>query len=678
MAEYVGTTYNVLGNVIPNDHFSYKFYAEITYTQNITDNTTTFTIKPYVYDSHGFNGTWYFKLDGSTYLTKAASTYGNNPDTVDGGTATKTVTHNADGTKTVTLNIGFETSHTKGSNNNLNTYVVKSGTISATITLPTIPRASSFSFSGDLTMGASKTFKINSASSSFTHTFHYGFGSVSGDITVNGDSASWTPSRDLGHQIPYSTGGVGTFTLKTYSDGTHIGTTTQTFTLWVAGDMYPSFSSLQLTGNNLSSNGSYVQTISSVTATIIGETTSYGSPIASHTITGHGLNVSAVTGTSSVLDISGNITYTAKITDSRGRSATKTATIYVVPYQKPSVAITNMYRCDVNGNPQNEGTYVAFYADYSTASLSTLYREYTIKYQKTTELAVWGVFVEGAWLSNTSGTIIHIIPNMSVTNAYNISITVADNYGSATATNRVGVASCLMNIEKDGVGIGKFHTQGTLDVGGEMYIDGSLKMTNLNSTANFGMGITLRNDTQHQYDTSIECTSDYPFHVWTANASVPSELTITDDGRLLFNGTDLYTRTVSFTPYLFSNSQISANWTQTSAVGRATYFGDLIFAQGMVTATHDGTPNGNAEVAIGGLPEMNIWNYPPVNFSFIQGLTTNLNSQTYAIRGYVEGSTSYIRLCFDYRQIAGWQYLKSTHMKNGEIQICFSVLYRWR
>jgi hypothetical protein len=235
-----------------------------------------------------------------------------------------------------------------------------------------------------------------------------------------------------------------------------------------------------------------------------------------------------------------------------------------------------------------------------------------------------------------------------------------------------------MNIEKDGVGIGKFYTQGTLDVGGEMYVDGSLKMTNLNSTANFGMSITLRNDTHHQYDTSIDCTSDYPFNVWTANASVPSELTITDDGRLLFNGTDLYTRTISFTPYLFSNAQTSANWTQTSAVGKATYFGDLVYAQGRVIAVHDGTPNSNAEVAIGGLPELNIWNYPPVNFGWVSGLTTALNSQTYAIRGYVEAKTAYIRLCFDYRQDASWQFLRSTHIRNGNIDVCFSVLYRWR
>jgi hypothetical protein len=473
MATYTGKIYNVLGNVIPNDTVSYKFYAEVTYTQSVTNNTTTFTIKPYVYDSHGFNGTWYFKLDGSTYHTKVASTYGNNPDTVDGGTATKTVTHNADGTKTVTLNIGFETSHTKGANNNLNTYIVKSGTISVTITLPTIPRASSFSFSGDLTMSQEKKFTISSASSSFTHTFHYNFGSKSGDITVNGNSASWTPSKDLGHQIPYSTSGVGTLALKTYSGGTHIGTTTQTFTLWVAGDMYPSFSSLQLTGNNLS-NGSYVQTISSVTATIIGETTSYGSPIASHTITGHGLNVSAVTGTSSILNTSGNVTYTATITDARVRSATKTATIYVVPYQKPTVSIRELYRCDANGNAHNEGGCVKLTVDYTFADPNnTLTKKYDVKY-KQTDIATWTIATSNATISSASGTITQVIQGINVTKTYDISITIKDNYYESAATSSVGAATCLLNIEPTGLGVGKYHQNGILDISGDVYLNGTM------------------------------------------------------------------------------------------------------------------------------------------------------------------------------------------------------------
>jgi hypothetical protein len=675
MATYSGTVYNVLGNAI-----GYTFSADVTYTQSIENNTTTLTITPKVSSGNdvGYAISMYFKVDGVDYHN-AYHNFGTWGTTYTASSYTKVINHNADGTKTFTLNVSFETTYTQGANANLNKGTPKSGTISKSITLPTIPRASSFSFTDGLTMGTTSTITISRASSSFTHTLKYAFGNTSGTIgTGLGTSVKWTPSKDLGNQIPSSTSGVGALELKTYNNGTLVGTSTKTFTLWVSGDMYPTFTSLALSGHNLGGDGSYVQSVSSVAATIVGATGSYGSTITSYSISGHELNVQSSSGTSNTFTTSGNVTYTAKITDSRGRSATKTATIYVVPYQKPSVSITNMYRCDVNGNPQNEGTYVRIIADYSTASLSTLSRTYTIKQQEAPLVATWTTVVNKALLSSASGTIQYTIPNISVTNSYNILIAVEDNYGSATATNKVGVASCLMNIEKDGVGIGKFYTQGTLDVGGEMYIDGSLKMTDLYSTASFGMGISLRHELQHLYDTTIQCTEDYPFHVWTSSALSPSELSITDDGRLLFNGTDLYTRTVNFTPYLFSNSQTSAKWTQTSAVGKATYFGDLVYVQGRVIAVHDATPNGNAEVAIGGLPELNIWNYPPVNFGWVSGLTTALNSYTYAIRGYVEAGTSYIRLCFDYRQDASWQFLRSTHIKNGNIDVCFSVLYRWR
>lgn len=626
MATYSGTVYNVLGNAI-----GYTFSADVTYTQSIENNTTTLTITPKVSTGSdiGYAVSMYFKVDGVDYHNAYHnfSTWGN---TYTASSYTKVINHNADGTKTFTLNVSFETTYTQGANANLNNGTPKSGTISQSITLPTIPRASSFSFN-DFVMGTAGTITINRASSSFTHTLKYAFGNNSGTIgTGLGASASWTPSRDLGSQIPSSTSGVGTLTLETYSGSTHIGTSTKTFTLWIAGDMYPTFTSLSLSGRNLHSDGSYIQSVSSVTATITGATGSYGSTITSYSISGHGLNTSSSSGTSGVFTTSGNVTYTAKITDSRGRSATKTASIYVVPYQKPSAAITNIYRCDVNGNPQHEGTYVAFYADYSTTSLNNLSRTYTIKYQKTTEPAVWGTYIQSAWLSNVSGTIIHIIPNISVTDAYNISVTVADNYYNSTATNRIGAASCLINIEKDGVGIGKFHSHGALDIGGEININ--------------GYNIKTNNDT----------------------------------GDLLYSGHAVaVTRTIAFSPYVFSSTQPSANWTQTYSLGSATYLGDLIYVEGRVSAIHDGSPNAYAEVAIGGLPEICKWGYPPINISFISGIT-GLDVDTHGTRGYVEWDTAYIRLCFEYCKDGYWHFLRSTHLRNGDFDIYFSVIYKWR
>ena len=127
----------------------------------------------------------------------------------------------------------------------------------------------------------------------------------------------------------------------------------------------------------------------------------------------------------------------------------------------------------------------------------------------------------------------------------------------------------------------------------------------------------------------------------------------------------------------FSNAQIGANWTTTST-GVATYLGDLIYVQGRLVAQHDGSPNPNAEVCIAGLPEPNVWEYPAISIGFFAGGTTNLNNYVGAIRGYIEHRGAFIRMTFDYRYDGNWQYLKSLHLRNGEIDISFTAVYRWR
>ena len=264
--------------------------------------------------------------------------------------------------------------------------------------------------------------------------------------------------------------------------------------------MYPSFSSLKLTGNNLS-NGSYIQTISSVTATIEGVVESYGSRIASYSITGHGLNVSAVTGTSSVLNTSGNVTYTAKITDGRGRSATKTATIYVVPYQKPTISIRELYRCEANGNAHNEGTCVKLVVDYTYSDPNnTLTKKYDVKY-KQTDTTTWTTAISNSSISSASGTITQIIQGIDVTKTYDISITIKDNYYESMATGGIGAATCLLNIEPEGIGVGKYHQNGVLDIVGDVYLDGKkmFETGTFNPSFYVSSGTTMMFTRRHGY-----------------------------------------------------------------------------------------------------------------------------------------------------------------------------------
>lgn len=140
---------------------------------------------------------------------------------------TFTVTHNADGTKTLTLKGAWD----KGSSTS---EWITGGTVSGQITLPQIARASTISGLNTF-LGTQGGITITRQSSSFTHTITYTFGSASGTIATKTSevTVNWTPPVSLISQITNATSGTGTLTCTTYSGDTAIGTSTSTLTLKV-------------------------------------------------------------------------------------------------------------------------------------------------------------------------------------------------------------------------------------------------------------------------------------------------------------------------------------------------------------------------------------------------------------------------------------------------------------
>jgi hypothetical protein len=549
-----------------------------------------------------------------------------------------TVYHNADGTASHSYWIEMWNSTTGGSG------VLRAGNVGTsgnkiTFTLPTIPRQSNFVSIPDATMSVSNPIIIDRVVSGFTYTVIAYFGNDHQFIydrqPLSSTSLSWTPKKDFARQIPNGTFGDGAMLIQTYNGTTLIGEHSIRFMLhvWNGSDCYPSFTSLTLTGVN-TWNGYYVKGKSSVNATINGATTPYGATVRSYKILGQGLNATTSSATSSVLNTTGTNTYTATITDSRGRSVSGTASITVQDYYSPQISSVRAYRTNSDGKANPQGNYVRLewtfnHCNIANANLNA--RQFSI-FVREKGASGWAAITVQTNYSTTAYNAQEATTKgvYDTTKSYEFLIRTHDSFTSAESIISVSTASCLLDIEEKGLGVGKFHEQGILDVSGDIYINGYGMKCDSNGDLKFG-------------DNSVAVT-----------------------------------KSVSFTPYLFSNSQISANWTITNSEGAATYLGDLVYAQGRVIAIHYGEPNPNAEVAIGGLPELNIWGHPPVNFCFVGGLTTALDNQTYAIRGFVEPNTSYIRLTFDYRQNATWQYLRSTHMLNGAIDIAFGILYKWR
>lgn len=70
------------------------------------------------------------------------------------------------------------------------------------------------------------------------------------------------------------------------------------------------------------------------------------------------------------ITVSGNIMFDIRVTDSRGKSATTTRSIYVYPYKKPTITGTSAIRCNSAGTASEDGTHAKIRA---TASASTIF-----------------------------------------------------------------------------------------------------------------------------------------------------------------------------------------------------------------------------------------------------------------------------------------------------------------
>lgn len=193
------------------------------------------------------------------------------------------------------------------------------------------------------TIGTLKNVAVTRSSSLFTHTVTWAYGNQSGTLLTKGTSTSiaWTPAMSLCSQTPNSTSSTGSLRITTYYGNTQIGSTqSATITLSVPSFVVPSFTAItcvEYVSEVSVKVGNYVQNKSRLTFAITGVSGSYGSTIKTYKITGCGQTINAVSGTTGVITVSGNQTITATITDSRGRTATKTLAINILPYASPKI-----------------------------------------------------------------------------------------------------------------------------------------------------------------------------------------------------------------------------------------------------------------------------------------------------------------------------------------------------
>lgn len=501
-------------NNISGSNYTYELVWSA--TQNVSANTSTITVNARVKANSSYYSTqtnWTSIINGSTVGT-FASTWVNSSGWTNLGSKTYTVNHNSDGTCSTTISGSFS-----GTYNGAN--VLRSGSASATVTLNTIPRASSFTLNrSSATIGSDAiTLNISRASSNFTHKIKVGWGGTWYLVGENiATSHSFTPPMSYCNSIPNATSGTATVKVETLNNGSWIGEASKTITLNVPSSVAPSVS-IGVTANSALS-GHDVAGKTTFTVKANSATGSYGSTIKSYSITGGGLNSTSSSATTGTLG-AGSYTFTVKVTDSRGRTASASKGVTVHGYSKPSASF-NVYRANSSGSAQNDGTYV--YAKITTtitniANANVNDKSYSIYWKNPSDTS-WKTLKGWTTISDYSKSWNENLGDGWVnTQSYDVRIQIRDSYETITIDKSVSTLTCVLNIEQNGVGIGKIWENGKLDVAGDVYASGRFVNMSNNKQSIIGAG-----------------SSDVYIH----NSASGKYLQLKDDGALRYSDALIY------------------------------------------------------------------------------------------------------------------------------------------
>lgn len=434
-----------------NDNIKYK----ITITQNsqsVTNNTSNVTVSVKFYRTNtGYttygSGTVYCKINGTTYSASVDSSDKITSSGIVLFTKTLNIAHGSDGTKKLTVSAWIDHSQ------------VTSKEQSYSLTLTTIARATTPTVNvTSADMNTSITISMPRASSGFTHTLKYTFGSATGTIgSALGTSKAWTIPKSLANQIPNATSGSLTITCETYNGSTKIGTKTVKITIKVPNtdEFKPKVIGITILDLNTEINtkfGKLIQNQSKPMFTV-NASGAYSSTIASYstkflgvTYTGAGFTVTNLTQYGSALSM------VTTIKDSRGRTATYTKTVEVLEYHIPKISLFNAQRCDSDGTINLEGEYLSLTYAFSISSLSNLNnKSHKIEY-KLSSASSYSTLKNDTTSYSVNTTYISTVV-FDVNNSYDLKLTVSDYFKTVTYTEVLSTAFTLMDFHESGRGM---------------------------------------------------------------------------------------------------------------------------------------------------------------------------------------------------------------------------------
>lgn len=414
------------------------------------------------YTTYG-TGTVYARINGGVYSAGISTGQKITSTPIRLGTWDVTVGHNADGSKAISVTGWISHSQFSSSEQGY------------THTLTTIPRQANITESSNFTDVQNPTIKFSNPGgfnmSVWLEPNPNGPHLAVRDNIPNTGSYTWELTDEERNQLREACKGkTCTIRIGLYSNNKQWASYhDRTYTITNAN---PSFTSITATPVN-PFGSLYLQGKSSIKLTINGAKGIYGSAITTYSIKGGDYSYSGEsnTYTTDVLSKSGDITFTATITDSRGFTASKTVKVTVTAYTLPTLTFET-YRCDSSGTKDIiKGTYIYVKPTFT-------YCVITGNAIKTKSIKINNTGKSTAFNSGQG----YVFSGYALNTTHEVEVSITDNVGNTvTVIHDIDIGKVILNIppHKNGVGWGRYcNKEGEFQIEYDLNVFGKILKNN--------------------------------------------------------------------------------------------------------------------------------------------------------------------------------------------------------
>lgn len=453
-----GTSNKYINYSVNSQELSYDINSNTSVVQVWIDVWRTNT----GYTTYG-TGTVYARINGGVYSAGISTGQKITSTPIRLGTWDVTVGHNADGSKAISVTGWISHSQFSSSEQGY------------THTLTTIPRQANITESSNFTDVQNPTIKFSNPGgfnmSVWLEPNPNGPHLAVRDNIPNTGSYTWELTDEERNQLREACKGkTCTIRIGLYSNNKQWASYhDRTYTITNAN---PSFTSITATPVN-PFGSLYLQGKSSIKLTVNGAKGIYGSTITTYSIKGGDYSYSGEsnTYTTDVLSKSGDITFTATITDSRGFTASKTVKVTITAYTLPTLTFET-YRCDSSGTKDIiKGTYIYVKPTFT-------YCVITGNAIKTKSIKINNTSKSTAFNSGQG----YVFSGYALNTTHEVEVSITDNVGNTvTVIHDIDIGKVILNIppHKNGVGWGRYcNKEGEFQIEYDLNVFGKILKNN--------------------------------------------------------------------------------------------------------------------------------------------------------------------------------------------------------